>query len=106
MLKKILLTMIVLLGGVSIYIALQPDTFQVTRSIVIDAPASAVFPAINDMRVNDEWSPWAKIDPNAKITLSGPPMGVGATYYWSGNDEVGEGEMKTVESRDNEMVKR
>ncbi|MBL7685885.1 MAG: SRPBCC family protein, partial [Deltaproteobacteria bacterium] len=51
------------------------------------------------------WSPWAKLDPNAKNSFEGGPQGKGAIFRWSGNYEVGEGSMTIVETRPNEFVK-
>ena len=45
------------------------------------------------------WSPWAKIDPAAKITFEGPPAGTGAGYTWAGNNKVGEGRMTITDSQ-------
>src|SRR5262249_17972049 len=50
------------------------------------------------------WSPWAKLDPAAKISYEGPTAGVGAAFTWAGNSEVGEGRMTITESRPNEKV--
>ena len=55
--------------------------------------------------VRDAWSPWAKLDPNAKIAFEGPPSGTGTVMTWAGNKQVGEGKMTLTESRPNELVK-
>ena len=52
-----------------------------------------------------EWSPWAKLDPNAKTTFEGPQSGVGSAFAWAGNSQVGEGKMTIIESQPNESVK-
>jgi len=94
MFKKILLclaTVIAIIAIVLVLAAFQPDTMIVERSATMAAPPAAVFAVVNDFRRWDEWSPWAKLDPEMKKTLEGPPTGVGAVYKWSGNNEVGEG---------------
>ena len=73
--------------------------------IHIAAPAAAVFEQVNDFRKWDAWSPWAKRDPNMRQTYEGAPAGVGPSYSWSGNNEVGEGRMTLTESRPNEMIR-
>src|SRR6185312_10441905 len=70
----------------------------------IPAPPEKVFAQVNELRAWEAWSPWAKKDPNAKSTYSGPASGVGASMAWAGNKEVGEGSMTIVESRVNELV--
>lgn len=104
MLKKILIGLIVVIGIFAAVVATRPDTFKVERAATINAPAEVVFAYVNDFHKWDEWSPWSKIDPNMKKTIEGAPAGVGATYYWNGNDDVGEGRQTITESKPNEMV--
>lgn len=88
-LALIVFTIIVL----SVVVAMQPAELKVTRSLDINASSDRIFEQVNDFRKWDAWSPWAKLDPNMKTTLSGADSGVGASYAWIGNDEVGEGKM-------------
>ena len=104
MLKKIVVGLIAIVTGFAMLVFLQPDEMQVTRSIAVAAPAPAVFDQVNTLRNWDGWSPWAKLDPNAKNSFEGPAAGVGAGFAWSGNDKVGEGRMKIVDSRPGERV--
>jgi hypothetical protein len=60
---------------------------------------------VNDLRNWDAWSPWAKLDPDAKFTYEGPAAGVGAAFSWSGNRKVGAGRMAITESRPNERIR-
>ena len=64
-----------------------------------------MFAQVNDLHKWDAWSPWAKLDPNAKISFEGPEAGQGAAMSWAGNDKVGEGKMTVVESRPDDAVK-
>jgi uncharacterized protein YndB with AHSA1/START domain len=109
MFKKIvigtLVTLIVVLVILVIVIALQPEDFHVERKLAMAAPASAVFAQVNDFRNWKEWSPWEKLDPNAKYTYEGPTEGKGAIIKWDGNSEVGEGQMTILESRPHELIK-
>jgi len=63
-----------------------------------------VFGLVNDFHAWDKWSPWAKLDPNMKTTYGGPPSGLGATYAWTGDSKVGEGNMRITESKPPEKV--
>ncbi len=106
MLKTIIL---VLLTGIAVAVfavvaSMQPDQFKVTRSTVIAAPAAEVFAQVNDLHNWQAWSPWAKIDPNAKEIFEGPRAGKGAVFKWAGNNKVGEGGMIIYESRANERI--
>jgi hypothetical protein len=104
MIKKILIGLIVLIAAFAGVVAMQPSEFTVERTAAIAAPPAAVFEQVNDLRKWDSWSPWAKLDPNAKVSFDGPQSGKGAGFAWSGNDYVGEGRMTVVESRSAELV--
>lgn len=98
MLKYILIGVIALVFLLVAVIASRPDTFHVERSTVIAADAKDIFPHINNLHKWDAWSPWAKMDPNATSTFSGPDEGVGATMAWAGNSDIGVGSMTISES--------
>lgn len=104
MLKKILLSLAAIIVVFLIVVALRPADFRVTRSASITAPPAVVFGNVNDLHKWQEWSPWAKMDPAAKITYDGPMAGKGASFTWAGNNQVGEGTMTVIESRPNEQV--
>ena len=104
MFKKILFILLALISAFVIYVVLQPDAYKVERSVTIAAPADKVFENVNNLRKWEAWSPWAKIDPDAKIAFERPDAGKGAAMTWNGNDEVGEGKMTVVESDPNKAV--
>jgi hypothetical protein len=103
MLKTILLGLLaILVIGIAVVLvlaAMKPDSFQVRRSIAINAPAERIFPLIADFKAWGAWSPWEKKDPNLKRSFSGAESGVGATYAWEGNRQVGQGSMRIVEAQ-------
>ena len=103
-LKKILLGLVLIVLVLVVAILLQPTEFRVVRSATMSAPPSEVFPQVNDFHNWDAWSPWAKLDPEMKVTYDGPAAGEGAAYAWVGNDEVGEGRMTVIQSKPNELV--
>ncbi len=104
MLQTILISLAVIIAGFVVVVALQPSTFRITRNISIQAPPDVVFGHVNDLHQWQEWSPWAKMDPNAKMTYEGPDAGIGAKYYWTGNNKVGEGAMTITDSRPSDLV--
>jgi hypothetical protein len=104
-LKKILIALVILVAGFAGVVAMQPSEFKVERTATIAAPPANVFQHVDDLHKWDAWSPWAKLDPNAKVGFEGPPAGKGAVFTWSGNDKIGEGRMTVVESRPAELVK-
>ena len=104
MLRKVLLVFGVLVVVLAVIIATRPSTYRVERSTRIAAPPDIVFGLVNDLHAWDRWSPWAKLDPSMKTTYGGPPVGEGATYAWTGNDKVGEGNLRITESRPAQKV--
>jgi hypothetical protein len=105
MLKKILIALAAIIAVFLIVVALQPSEFKVERSATISAAPAAVFDQVNDFHKWEAWSPWAKLDPNAKISFEGPPSGTGTIMTWDGNDKVGQGKMTLTESKPGELVK-
>ena len=87
----------VAIGAALIYASTAPDTFMISRSALIAAPAERIFPLINDLRAQSQWSPFEK-DPNMKRVHSGAPSGKGAIYEWDGNREVGAGRIAITDS--------
>lgn len=80
------------------YAATKPDSFRVARSTVINAPAAAIFPLINDYRRWSAWSPYETKDPQMKRSYGSTTTGKGATYAWEGDSNVGAGNMAIADS--------
>ena len=83
--KAIALVVVLLIAGVLIYAATQPDAFRIERSTLINAPTEKVHALINNFDAWAQWLPWGKKDPAMKRTRSGPTEGKGAVYGWEGN---------------------
>jgi hypothetical protein len=105
MFKKILIGLAVIVIGFVIVVATRPSDFRVERSITMNAPPAGAFAQVNDFHNWNDWSPWAKIDPNAKTTFEGPASGVGAVFRWDGNKDIGSGSMKIEESRPSDLIR-
>lgn len=102
--KKILLIIGAVLAVLAIVVATRPDTYHVERSADVAAPADRLFELVGDLRAWEQWSPWEKRDPNMKKTFSAKTTGVGASYAWEGNKDVGKGQMTIVESNPPQRV--
>lgn len=98
MLKIIGIGVVVVIAGILIMAAMQPDTFKIERKSAIKAPPEKVFAFINDFKRWAEWSPWEKKDPAMKRIFGTNTAGKGATYGWEGNKDVGVGNMEIAES--------
>lgn len=105
MLKRIALGLAALVIAFCVFVALQPSSYRIERSTIVVAPVSQVFAQVNDFRNWNDWSPWAKLDPNAKYAFEGPQSGEGAVFRWSGNSEVGEGSMTMIESKPDALAR-
>jgi hypothetical protein len=106
--KKLLIALAVFLGIITVFlivVALQPAEYRVVRSITIDALDEEAFAHVNDLHAWHDWSPWAKLDPDAKNSFDGPEAGTGAVFHWSGNAEIGEGTMTIADSQPNKLIK-
>ena len=76
-----------------------PDRARLERSIVIERPPATVFTVLDGFRHLEDWSPWARLDPDMKTKLEGPINGVGARYIWTSEIEsVGSGSQEIIES--------
>ena len=87
----IILGLIVLVFVLSM---IAPKTYNVSRSIEIARPKQEVFDYLRSLEKMDEWSPWAKKDPNMVKTFTGIDGEPGCVSHWVGNKEVGEGEQE------------
>ncbi|MBM3544654.1 MAG: SRPBCC family protein [Alphaproteobacteria bacterium] len=94
--------LLAILAAVSIAL---PGHVSVSRSVVINAPESAVYPYLNTMRNFSDWAPWRIRDPNLQMTFSGPAQGKGAHVDWvSGSGSIGTGSMEIVDGDPNRSI--
>ena len=104
MFGTILIILVVIIAAVLVYAATRPNDFVVTRTASIKASPEAIFPLINDFSHWPTWSPYEKLDPQMKRTLSGTESGKGAAYAWEGNAKAGKGRMEIVNSVPSSLV--
>ncbi|WP_339895924.1 SRPBCC family protein [uncultured Algibacter sp.] len=101
-LKYILFLLLIAIIGIAIYIAIQPNSFEVSRTRTIKAPAAVIYDNVIDLKNWEAWSSWAEADPDMKIILSEQTEGVDGSYSWE--DKDGMGTMKTIESVPNKSI--
>ncbi|MFN4290056.1 MAG: SRPBCC family protein [Permianibacter sp.] len=105
-LKRIVVLLLVLAAVIVGGGLLLPDRAHVERSIVINVPQSQVFTMVNGFERFNEWSPWAKLDPNTRYEFKGPSQGVGAFMSWTSQDPgVGSGSQEIIESTPPTLVR-
>ena len=97
-----------ILGGlVALIIILSliaPKTYDVFRTVEISRPKEEVFNYLKSLKNMDDWSPWAKKDPNMEKKFTGTDGKVGCISYWNGNKDVGEGEQEIKKIIDGERI--
>ncbi len=105
MIKKVISLISLLIALFLLAAAFQSDDFHVSRSTTMAASAETVFAQVNNLQRWNDWSPWAKIDPNAKTTFEGPAEGEGAVMRWDGNSDVGKGSMTLIKSNPSQFIR-
>lgn len=101
MIEIIAIVLALLIAAAVIILALaarKPDTITYVRSTRVNAPPEKITPLVNDFKKWRAWSPYEDRDPELKRTYGGNESGVGATYAWEGNKNVGAGRMEILES--------
>lgn len=106
--KKVLLiflaVVVLVVGGVVVAASMQPNEYRFERSTLTTANPGAVYTIMCDLDRFKDWSPFAKLDPNAKVTVEGPKCAPGSVYSWDGNDDAGAGKMTIVSAAQNQTV--
>jgi hypothetical protein len=101
---RIFTIVVIILIGLGLYINKQPSEFMIKRDIKVAAPPEKAFALVNDFHNWQQWSPWAKLDPNQKVVFEGKKSGLGAAMAWDGNNQVGTGRAIIAESLGHEKV--
>ncbi len=102
--KYILFLLLIAIIGTAIYVAVQPNSFEVTRTRTIKAPVTVIYNNVIDYKNWEAWSSWAESDPDMIITLSDQTKGIGGSYSWEDKDGIGT--MKTLEAVPNKSIKQ
>ena len=96
-LKVLLIILIVVGGGYSIWMATLPASYEVSRSLSMNAPAAVVFEQVNTVKNWENWSAWMEDDTTIVNTYEGPASGPGAKWTWNG-EKSSTGTMELMES--------
>ena len=103
--KKVGIVVLLLIAAFVVTGYLLPKRVHIERSITVERPVTMMYEILNGYRYFNEWSPWAKRDPKALFTISGPEAGVGARMSWIGDPQlVGSGWQQIVASKPYEQV--
>lgn len=103
---KILLIVILSIFGLILLTALfVKKDYIVKRSISINRPKQAVYDYVKYLKNQNDFSVWAKIDPNMKIDYRGTDATVGFVSAWdSPVKEAGKGEQEITKISEGERI--
>ncbi len=91
-LKKLTIFLLALIALLIVIGFVLPQNQHVERFTNIDATPEEIYPYLNNPHSFNQWSPWAKIDPDMKIVYTGPESGSGSGMSWSSeHPNVGNG---------------
>lgn len=76
--------------------AYAKKSYDLSRTMVINAPREEVFNFARQLKKQPLWVPWFKRDPEAVLKFHGQDGKNGAALYWNGNSKVGEGTQKIM----------
>jgi hypothetical protein len=102
--SKIAVVLTLACVGLATVIATRPSSFRILRSRRLTAPPELVYGYVNDLHRWTDWSPFEKVDPHLQRDYAGPPAGVGASYHWNGNEQIGEGRMTITDATPSRRV--
>lgn len=91
--KRIVLTILVLVAIALLAAALLPKDMTVERSVLINQPADSVFGYVKYLRNQNDFSKWAGMDPAMHKEFHGTDAQPGFVSRWESNQrDVGSGE--------------
>jgi len=93
-----IIALIVLLGTIA------PNSYNVSRSVVVDRPVHETFRYLKMVKNQDNWSPWKQKDPNMTQSFSGTDGEIGFVSKWEGNKDVGSGEQEILRIVENDII--
>lgn len=103
--KKILIVIVAIIALALIVALFTKKDYAVEREIVINKPKQVVFDYVKYLKNQDNFSKWAKMDPNMKKEYKGTDGTVGFVSAWdSESKDVGKGEQEIKAIREGEQV--
>lgn len=101
-LKYLLLLILLLFIGLSVFVSTQKANFNITSSQVIKAPKAIVYNYIGDFRNWETFVSWTLEDEKAILNYPSRTSGNGSFYSWEGNQ--GNGKTTTLSQKINDSI--
>ncbi len=100
--KKVIIVLVALIGIYLILALVGPSGYKISKTTKIAAPIDVVYNQTSIYANWAGWSPWSKLDPNAKYSIENDNQTIGAVMSWDGDPEsVGKGSMTTTKIEPN-----
>jgi len=103
--KNILLTLAAIVAVVLVFAAIVPSDFKVVREVTIYKSTTEVFEYTKYLKNQENFSVWAKMDPDMNHEFIGVDGTAGFISAWeSENPEVGKGEQEIIKVDDGKRI--
>ncbi|MBT0608258.1 SRPBCC family protein [Aequorivita echinoideorum] len=83
-LKYLFFLILIFIIGTAIYFGTKDGTYDISDSMVIQAPPEVVFNKVNDYKNWESWGPWKKEDSTMTFNYAEKTVGEGGSYSWEG----------------------
>jgi uncharacterized protein YndB with AHSA1/START domain len=93
MVLKLLLGVMLVVAAVLVVAATKPATFNIEKSVMIQAPPGKVFALVEDFHNWPEWAAQDREDATMQRTYGGAASGLGAVSDWTSKGSAGAGRM-------------
>jgi effector-binding domain-containing protein len=100
-LKYILLLVLLLLIGLTVFVSTQKADYNVTRSKVIKSPKATLYNYVNDYRNWETFDSKFLADKSLSFTYTEVTSGKGASFSWNGSFD---GKMNTLFAKENDSI--
>jgi len=108
--KKGLLWIVSILALITVVLIISAYAFtgekiSAERTIYVDAPPSATYSHVENLKSWERWSPWYKMDPNMKMAYQNGGVGKGASYTFDSEKEnLGSGKLTITDVHKNKAI--
>lgn len=102
-LKKILIIIAIIIAIPLIIALFVKNQYTVVRQITIGKPKTEVYNYLRYLKNQDNFSKWAKMDPNMKKEYSGTDGTVGFVSSWD-SEKIGKGEQEIKTLKEGERI--
>jgi hypothetical protein len=94
--KRILLGIGIVMALLLVTALFVKKEFSAEKEVTINRPNAEVFEYIRHLKNQDNFTVWARMDPNMKKEYRGTDGTVGFVSAWEGNSDVGKGEQEII----------